>query len=537
MASHAPGADAATVQIPQHVYDRRWWTLAILCLSLMVVIVGNTALNVALPTLARELNASTSAQQWMVDAYGLVFAGFLFTAGTLGDRYGRKGALQFGLLTFLTGSLLAAFLGTSSGVIIGRTIMGFGAAFVMPATLSVLTNVFPPAERGRAIGIWAGIAGGGAAIGPVASGFLLEHFSWGSVFLVNVPIIAVALIAGYFLVPTSRDPDPGALDPLGALLSIAGLGTLVYAIIEAPHHGWASSESLLLFGLAILLLGAFLLWELRNSAPMLDLRYFLDRRFSVAAGTITLVYFAMFGTFFLLTQYFQLVLGYGTLETGVKQLPFALIMMVTAPQGMKVSARYGTHRVVAFGLVGVAIGMAFLSQTTTDTSYWYLLIPIAFLSSGMALTFPSMTASIMSAVPLTKAGVGSAMNDTTRELGGALGVAVLGSLVASRYDAHISSTVSSLPADVKARANESLAGALEVSGRLGGNAGGRVAQVAREAYVSGFHLATTIAGIVLLVASFIVYRLLPRPEQATVATPEAEADEPGVRELVPGLDG
>ncbi len=229
--------------------------------------------------------------------------------------------------------MLAAFLGTSSGVIIGRTIMGFGAAFVMPATLSVLTNVFPPHERGRAIGIWAGIAGGGAAIGPVASGFLLQHFSWGSVFLVNVPIIAVALIGGYFLVPTSRDPHPGALDPLGAVLSIAGLGALVYAIIEAPRNGWASSESLLLFGLAIVLLVGFLVWELRNSSPMLDLRYFLDRRFSVAAGTITLVYFAMFGTFFLLTQYFQLVLGYGTLETGVKQLPFALIMMVTRPAG------------------------------------------------------------------------------------------------------------------------------------------------------------------------------------------------------------
>jgi nitrate/nitrite transporter NarK len=289
--------------------------------------------------------------------------------------------------------------------------------------------------------------------------------------------------------------------------------------------------------LAIVLLAAFLLWELRNSSPMLDLRYFLDRRFSVAAGTITLVYFAMFGTFFLLTQYFQLVLGYGTLETGIKQLPFALIMMITAPQGMKVSARYGTHRVVALGLVGVAIGMAFLSQTSTDTSYWYLLIPIAFLSSGMALTFPSMTASIMSAVPLTKAGVGSAMNDTTRELGGALGVAVLGSLVASRYDSHISTAISSLPADVKSQANGSLAGALQVAGRVGGDAGGRVAQVAREAYVSGFHLATTIAGVVLLVASVIVYRLLPRPQQATASTPEADAEELRVPELVTGLDG
>ncbi|MEA3185069.1 MAG: hypothetical protein QOJ74_1546, partial [Ilumatobacteraceae bacterium] len=315
---------SAQIEIDPEVYQRRWKILAVLCTSLMVVIVGNTSLNVALPTLARQLNASISEQQWMVDAYGLVFAGLLLTAGTIGDRYGRKGALQFGLGVFLAGSLFSAFMDSATAIVIGRAIMGFGAAFIMPATLSILTNVFPRHERGKAIAVWAGISGGGAAVGPVASGFLLEHFSWGSVFLVNVPIVALALVAGYVLLPKSRDPEPERLDPAGALLSIAGLGALVYAIIEAPRRGWASGESLLWFGLAAFFIAVFLLWELRNTTPMLNLRYFLDPAFGVAAGVITLIFFSMFGFFFLLTQYFQLVLGYGTLEAGVKQLPFAV---------------------------------------------------------------------------------------------------------------------------------------------------------------------------------------------------------------------
>ncbi|MDP9465573.1 MAG: MFS transporter, partial [Actinomycetota bacterium] len=434
------------------MFARRWKILVVLCTSLMVVIVGNTALNVALPTLARELNASISAQQWMVDAYGLVFAGLLLTAGTIGDRYGRKGALQFGLTVFLAGSLFAAAMDSTWAIIAGRAVMGFGAAFVMPATLSILTNVFPPNERGKAIAVWAGISGGGAAIGPVASGFLLEHFSWGSVFLVNVPIIAVALAAGYILLPKSRDPDPGRLDPLGAGLSIAGLGALVYAIIEAPHRGWASGQSLLWFGVAIVLIAVFLAWELRNTAPMLNLRYFLDPRFGVAAGVITLVFFAMFGFFFLLTQYFQLVLGYGTLEAGVKQLPFAAVMMVIAPNSPRFAARFGTNRAVAVGLVGVSAGMFLFTIARTDTPYIELVLVIMVMAAGMATCIPSMTGSIMSAVPLGKAGVGSAMNDTTRELGGALGVAVLGSLVASRYDTRLSPALDLLPASLRGKA-------------------------------------------------------------------------------------
>src|SRR3954447_5149366 len=257
MARTPEGSDTAAVHIAADVYDRRWWILAVLCTSLMMVIIGNTALNVAIPTLSRELGASTSELQWMVDPYSLVFAGFLFTGGALGDRYGRKGTLQVGLLIFMGGSLLAAIVATSWAVIAGRSVMGFGAAFVMPATLSIITNVFPSHERARAIAVWAGIAAAGAALGPIASGFLLRHFSWGSVFYVNVPIVIAALVAGRFILPTSRDPEEAKLDPPGALLSIVGLGALVYAIIEAPDHGWASAETLLAFAIAAVLLGAF----------------------------------------------------------------------------------------------------------------------------------------------------------------------------------------------------------------------------------------------------------------------------------------
>ena len=521
------GSDLATIDIDPTVFERRWKILAVLCTSLMVVIVGNTALNVALPTLARELNASISQQQWMVDAYSLVFAGMLLTAGTIGDRFGRKGTLQAGLAVFLSGSLFAAFSSTATAIIIGRAVMGLGAAFVMPATLSILTNVFPPYERGKAIAIWAGISGAGAAVGPVASGFLLEHFSWGSVFLVNVPIIAVALVAGYILLPKSRDPHPEALDPIGAVLSIAGLGTLVYAIIEAPDRGWASAQSLLWFGLAAVLIAAFLLWEMRNTAPMLNLRYFLDPRFGVAAGVITLVFFAMFGFFFLLTQYFQLVLGYGTLEAGLKQLPFAAVMMIVAPNSPKFAARFGANVAVAVGLIGVSSAMFLFTLARVDTPYWQLVLVVMVMAAGMAMCIPTMTGSIMSAVPMGKAGVGSAMNDTTRELGGALGVAVLGSLVASRYDTKLAPALDLLPESLHVQASESLAGALHAGSEVGGSTGVEVASIAREAFLSGVHLAAIIAGGVALLAAGIVYRKLPsgNPHAHGAATLTRESPE------------
>ena len=496
-------------EIDPAIYHRRWAILAVLCTSLMIVIIGNTALNVAIPTLARELGASTSNLQWMVDAYGLVFAGLLFTAGTLGDRFGRKGALQLGLLVFLAGTTLASTADTAGVVIAARATMGLAAAFIMPSTLSILTNVFPAHERPKAIAVWAGISGAGAAVGPITSGFLLEHFYWGSVFLVNVPMIVGALIAGAFLVPKSKDPEESPLDFLGAFLSIVGLVALVYSIIEGPSHGWLSTESFITFGIAAVALVLFALWESRASSPMLDLRLFKDRRFSVASGGMTLTFFAMFGTFFLVAQYFQLVLGYSPLKSGLLQLPMAIIMMAIAPNMPKLVARFGASRTVPVSLGLIALGMAVFSQVQTDSSLVLIYCSIVPLAAGMASTMTPLTTLIMSSVPLGKAGVGSAMNDTTRELGGALGVAVLGSVVTSRYTSSLAPAISGLPDQARSIADSGLAGALGVAAKLPGAAGTQLADAAKQAFVDGISTAALVATGVVIIAAVAAWFLLP----------------------------
>ncbi len=497
-------------EIEPAIYQRRWAILAVLCTSLMIVIIGNTSLNVAIPTLARELNASTSALQWMVDSYSLVFAGLLFTAGTIGDRFGRKGALQAGLGLFLVGALIATLATTAEMVIAARAVMGVAAAFVMPSTLSILTNVFPAAERPKAIAIWAGISGGGAAIGPIASGYLLEHFWWGSVFLVNLPVILIAIVAGALIVPTSKDPEEQPLDLPGAGLSIVGLSALVYGIIEGPHHGWTSTASLVTFGISLAALALFVVRELNTRYPMLDLKLFKDRRFSVASGGMTLTFFAMFGTFFLVAQYFQLVLGYTPLESGLFQLPMAIVMMTIAPQVPKLVARFGARNVVPVGLGLVAVGLAVFSQVEVDTSIWFVYLSIIPLAAGMATTMTPLTTLIMSSVPLGKAGVGSAMNDTTRELGGALGVAILGSLVTGRYTTSLAPAIAGLPEEAHSMADSGLTGALAVAERIGGDTGAQLALAAKEAFVHGLGLAAVVGAIGVAVAAIAANRLLPR---------------------------
>ncbi|MEO6629342.1 MAG: DHA2 family efflux MFS transporter permease subunit [Aquihabitans sp.] len=520
---------AQPIASPQHeiapdIYGRRWAILAVLCTSLMIVIVGNTSLNVAIPTLARELDASTSSLQWMVDAYSLVFAGLLFTAGTIGDRFGRKGALQAGLGVFLIGAGIASTADSAAMIIGARAVMGVAAAFVMPSTLSILTNVFPAHERPKAIAIWAGISGGGAAIGPIASGYLLEHFWWGSVFLVNLPIIVVAIIAGAFIIPTSKDPEEQPLDIPGAVLSIIGLSALVYAIIEGPHEGWFSPRTLGTFALAAVALVLFGVRELTARYPMLDLRLFRDRRFSVASAGMTLTFFAMFGTFFLVAQYFQLVLGYSPLESGLLQLPMAFVMMALAPQVPRFVARFGANRVVPVGLGAISLGLVVFSQVGIDSSIWFVWAAVLPLASGMALTMTPFTTLIMSSVPLGKAGVGSAMNDTTRELGGALGVAILGSLVTSAYSSSIGSALAGLPEQARGMADSGLAGALGVAEKIGGMQGESLAIAARSAFVDGIGLAATVGSVVVLSAAVAAWFLLPA---SYAVPPDAEPGLPG----------
>ena len=352
------------------VYQRRWWILAVLCLSLLIIVIDNSILNVALPTLVDALHASTSELQWIVDAYTLVFAGMLLAAGSLSDRYGRKKALFVGMTIFGTGSLASSVAGTAGHLIATRAFMGFGAAFIMPATLSILTNVFPPRERGRAIGIWAAMAGVGVPLGPILGGALLEHFSWGSIFLVNVPIVATSLVSGFFLLPDSKTPEASPLDPIGVVLSIGGLVSLVYATIEAPTRGWTSTTTLAVYVLAAVLLLGFAAWEMRNRRPMLDLHLFENRRFSAAAMAVGLVFFAMYGSLFVLTQYLQDVLGYSPLGAGVRLLPAAIGIMIGAPASSRIAEKIGDKIPVSVGLALAACGLWLLSTASPGSGYF-----------------------------------------------------------------------------------------------------------------------------------------------------------------------
>lgn len=495
--------------IPPDVLARRWRILGVLCLSLTIIMIANMSLNLALPSIARELGASTTALQWMVDAYALIFAGLLFAAGTLGDRFGRKGALQFGLGLFLVGTAVAATAQTATAIVAGRAVMGVAAAFVMPSTLSIITNVFPAHERGRAIALWAGVAAGGAALGPTGSGLLLEHFWWGSVFLVNVPLVTAALVLGHRIVPTSRDPEVQPLDVPGVLLSIAGIGALVYAIIEAPIHGWTAPVTLGAFGASAGALALFVRREGTTSYPMLDLRLLRDRRVTVAAGGIGLAFFAMFGVLFLTAQFLQLVLGLSPLEAGLAQLPFSAVMLLMAPQVPRLVARYGRAQVVPAGLGLIALGLVMLSQLGAGSHVALVCAAFVPMAAGIAVTGAPLTSMLMSAVPPGRAGVGSAMNDTSRELGGALGVAVLGSLLTTRFASSIGPLADSLPASARAIAGTGLAGALEVAHGLPGGAGDALAVAARDAFLDGFAATTTVAALLAVVAAVGIRMLVP----------------------------
>jgi EmrB/QacA subfamily drug resistance transporter len=505
-------------------HRRRWWMLGVLCLSLLIVFVGNSSLNVAIPTLSRDLGASESQLQWVVAAYSLVFAGLLFSTGAVGDRFGRKGALQLGLVGFLVGAVLASASTEMWQLIVCRAVMGASAAFIMPSTLSILVNVFPTEERAKAIAIWAATTGAAGAIGPVASGWLLGHYWYGSVFLINVPFILLALVTGWFLVPTSRDPEQARLDPVGAVLSTIGISSLVYGLIEAPGKGWASTPTLSAFVIAIVVLSAFVLWELRVEEPMLDIRYFRNPAFSTGTGGMVLVFLAMFGVMFLITQFFQLVLDYSPLSAAIRLLPMAPIMIIVAPLTPRLSAKFGAHRTVATGMILVAVGFVMFHGLGLHTPYLYVLACLVPLVSGIALAMSPMTAAIMSAVPPRRAGAGSAMNDATRELGAALGVAVLGSFAASRYGSALERFLTRLSPAERASARASLAGALHVAAHVPGPAGRELRVGAQQAFVGGIQLAVTAGAVLAAIAAVIVLRYLPHtltPEGALSGPVEA----------------
>jgi EmrB/QacA subfamily drug resistance transporter len=435
----------------------RWLALGVLCASLLAIVVDNTIVNVALPTLVRDLGADISELQWVVDAYTLVFAGLLLVAGALGDRYGRKRTLLAGLAVFGVASAAAAYAGGVDALIAARAVMGAGAAFIMPATLSLLVSVFTDErERATAIGIWAATAGVGVALGPVVGGFLLDRFWWGSIFIVNVPLTALALVAGARLIPESRDPVARRIDWPGAALSVTGLVALVWAIIEAPSEGWTAAPVLGAGAFAAAALTAFVVRQRRIAEPLLDVRLFKDPRFTAASSTITVLFFALFGFLFLSTQYLQFVLGYSPSAAGVRVLPYAGAMIVCAPLSARLVASLGTKRVAIAGMLLFAAGLAVAASISTSSGYGRLAVAFLLMGAGMGLAGAPATESIMGSLPPERANIGSAVNDTTRELGGALGVAVVGSVASSLITGQLADGVSARDAFVHALARGSL---------------------------------------------------------------------------------
>lgn len=479
-----------------------------------MVVVDNLIINVALPTLSRELGASTSGLQWIVDSYALVFACLLLAFGGLGDRFGRKGAIQIGLIAFMACSVWASFATSTATLILARGAMGIGAAAVFPATLAILIDVFrDPIERAKAIGVWSAVSGMAVAFGPISGGFLLEHFYWGSVFLVNVPIVIIALVLGAVFIPTSKDPNPHSLDFPGLGLSIAMVGLLVYTVIEGPHRGWTSVATLSSFAGSLVLLFAFIKRELSTSEPLLDVRVFRNARLSAATGSIGIAFFVLFGFTFLVTQYFQFVRGYSTLSAGVHTLPFALGAGVTAPIAARLALKFGTKRIVAIGLTNMAIGLIIIGTAEADTAYFGpVIISMLFLANGLALVTSPATDAVMGELPREKAGIGSAVNDVSREVGGTLGVAISGSVFASLYGPKLGELLTkfNMPAEAVALAKESAGAGFAVAEMSPTpEAAAAVRQAVSEAFMHGFHTACfTGAGVALFGALFAL-KFLP----------------------------
>jgi EmrB/QacA subfamily drug resistance transporter len=506
--------------------------LTSLLLAAFVINLDTTIVNVALPTLVRELHASNSQLQWVVDAFNLLFAASVLAAGSLSDRFGRKGMLISGLSVFGLASLAGGLTDSPGQLIAARAVMGVGAAMVFPSTLSLLTNLFTERrERALAIGLWGAITGVAIALGPIVGGWLLGLSDWRSIFFAMTPVAATAGVLAARYVPTSRDPHAPRTDRTGFALSTAMVGLLVYTIIEAPNHGWASTRTLASFALSALVAAAFVGWERRTKRPMLDITLFRNPRFTAASASVAISFFALSGFIFLVTQYFQFLKGYGPLSTGVRLLPVASLVAISSILGTRLAVRLGTKLVVATGLFLMAAFYVWVTTVATGTSYAIIAAQMIVLGTGMGLTSAPATEAIMGVVPKGKAGVGSAVNDATRLVGGTLGVAVIGSVYASLYASRLANTLpGALPATVTRTAHESIGAALTAAIRIGhaGHPGlaAAVHDTASSAFFSGFHTANWVAAGVAAAGAVMALALLPA--QPTVPGEDTkEAPTPG----------
>jgi len=501
---------------------RRAVVLATVCLAVFAINLDTTIVNVALPDLGRQLNATTRDLQWIVDGYNLAFAALVLTAGSLGDRFGRRPALLVGLLGFAAASGVGAAMGSAGALVVVRFVMGAFAALIFPTTLSIITNTFPDrAERRKAIGVWGAVTGLGVAVGPVTGGELLAHFGWPSVFVALVPVAVLAAALTWRFVPESSNPGEARLDLPGLVLSSAAIGTLVYTFIEAPGRGWGAPASIAGYVAAVGLGVGFVVVERRCEHPMLDVTLFRTPAFSAASGAVTVAFFALFGFIFLITQYFQFVRGYGTLSTGARILPVATTIAIGSVVGATLAGRVGTRVVVMTGLTMFGAAFAWISVSPTFMPYSQIVGQMVLMGLGLGLTTAPATESILSVLPPAKAGVGSAVNDATREAGGTLGVAVIGSVFTSLYAHHLSGTAfGRLPEAVSQAARNSVAAAYTVAGRSGDAA---LLHGANSSFMSGLHVACLVAAGVCWLGALGASALPNRQRMTAAATDDPAA--------------
>ncbi|MEO8695938.1 MAG: MFS transporter [Acidimicrobiales bacterium] len=491
------------------VGDHRGRALAVLCAAVFVINVDTTIVNIALPALVRQVGASTSDLQWIVDAYNLTFAALVLAAGSLGDRYGRKGTLVSGLAVFGASTAIGGLVDTAHELLVVRAAMGVGAALIFPATLSIISNLYADrTERAKAIGTWGAMTGLGVAFGPVTGGFLLEHFWWGSVFVVMAPVAGLTLLAAVRFVPTSRDPSTPPLDVAGLVLSTIAIGTLVYTIIEAPVRGWGSLSTVAGFAGAVVVAAAFIGWERRQADPMLDRSLFANLRFSAASGSVTVSFFALAGFVFMITQYFQFLKDYTPLSTGLRILPVALSIGAGSLLGVRLSVSIGNKTIVALGLAIFGASFAWVSTASTATPYLEIAGQMVLAGIGLGFTTAPATEAIMGVVPPDKAGVGSAVNDATRELGGTLGVAIIGSIYVSIYRAGLDTSNLVMSPDSRVAAKESIGAAIATANRLGTD-GTALLDTATRSFFDGFQVGCLVASAVLFVGAVFAAILLP----------------------------
>ena len=490
--------------------------LVSLLIAAFAINLDTTIVNVALPTLVRELHATNSQLQWVVDAYNLVFASLLLAAGSLSDRIGRKGMLLGGLTVFGLASVAGGLTASAGQLIAARCFMGLGAAMVFPATLSLIANIFTErGERARAIGLWGATAGVAIALGPIVGGWLLERFSWSSIFFAMAPVAALAVGLVAWSVPRSSDPHAPKVDRPGFLLSTAGMALLIYTIIEAPEHGWGSARSIAGFVLFAALAVTFVAWERRAPHPMLDIDLFRNPRFTAASASVTVAFFTLFGFIFLITQYFQFIKGYGPLSAGVHLLPVATAVGISSVLGTKLAVRFGTKLVVATGLLLIACFYAWVATSSASTSYATIAVEMVIYGIGMGFTSAPATEAIMGVVPEHKAGVGSAVNDATRLLGGTLGVAIIGSVYASLYTSRLTATLPArlLSSSLADSAHQSVGAAFEVAARLSAagqtSIAGGLHTAASNAFIHGLSAGCLLAGGVALAGAVMAALLLP----------------------------